>query len=93
MILGDLSLGVPLDRAGRVLVKNDLSVPGHPNVFVIGAVYDLPLCALNSVYPQVLTPPVAPLANVQQDADQHYEGGEDLCDQDLCHYSLVAFKG
>jgi NADH dehydrogenase len=24
------------DRAGRVLVKNDLSVPGHPNVFVIG---------------------------------------------------------
>jgi NADH:quinone reductase (non-electrogenic) len=24
------------DRAGRVLVKSDLSVPGHPNVFVIG---------------------------------------------------------
>ncbi|MEM9079144.1 MAG: NAD(P)/FAD-dependent oxidoreductase [Verrucomicrobiota bacterium] len=30
------SLGVPLDRAGRVLVENDLSIPGHPHVFVIG---------------------------------------------------------
>jgi NADH dehydrogenase len=29
-------LGVPLDRAGRVLVEPDLSVPGHPEVFVIG---------------------------------------------------------
>ena len=30
------SLGTPLDRAGRVLVEPDLSVPGHPEVFVIG---------------------------------------------------------
>jgi NADH:ubiquinone reductase (H+-translocating) len=30
------SLGTPLDRAGRVLVQPDLSVPGHPEVFVIG---------------------------------------------------------
>ena len=30
------SLGVPLDRAGRVLVAPDLSVPGAPNAFVIG---------------------------------------------------------
>lgn len=30
------SLGVPLDRAGRVLVAPDLSVPGHPEIFVIG---------------------------------------------------------
>ena len=30
------SLGVPLDRAGRVLVQPDLTVPGHPEVFVIG---------------------------------------------------------
>jgi NADH:ubiquinone reductase (H+-translocating) len=29
-------LGVPIDRAGRVLVQPDLSVPGHPEVFVIG---------------------------------------------------------
>jgi NADH dehydrogenase len=30
------SLGVPLDRAGRVLVDRDLTVPGHPEVFVVG---------------------------------------------------------
>jgi NADH dehydrogenase len=30
------SLGVPLDRAGRVPVRPDLSVPDHPHVFVAG---------------------------------------------------------
>ena len=35
------SLGVPLDRAGRVAVEPTLAVPGHPNVFVTGD-----LCAL-----------------------------------------------
>ena len=29
-------LGVPLDRAGRVVVEPDLSLPGHPDAFVIG---------------------------------------------------------
>ncbi|MCA9663938.1 MAG: NAD(P)/FAD-dependent oxidoreductase [Myxococcales bacterium] len=29
-------LGVPLDRGGRVIVGEDCSVPGHPDVFVIG---------------------------------------------------------
>jgi NADH dehydrogenase len=29
-------LGTEVDRAGRVKVSYDLSVPGHPNVFVIG---------------------------------------------------------
>ena len=29
-------LGVPTDRAGRVLVQPDLSIPGHSEVFVIG---------------------------------------------------------
>jgi NADH dehydrogenase len=28
--------GVPVDRAGRVQVEPDLSVPGHPELFVIG---------------------------------------------------------
>ena len=36
------SLGVPLDRAGRVHVEPDLSLPGHPEVFVVG---DLALIA------------------------------------------------
>jgi NADH dehydrogenase len=30
------SLGVPLDQIGRVQVQPDLSIPGHPEVFVIG---------------------------------------------------------
>jgi NADH dehydrogenase len=29
-------LGVELDRAGRIKVQSDLSVPGHPEVFAIG---------------------------------------------------------
>ncbi|HKU37332.1 MAG TPA: NAD(P)/FAD-dependent oxidoreductase [Polyangiales bacterium] len=29
-------LGAPTDRAGRVLVEDDLSLPGHPEVFVLG---------------------------------------------------------
>ena len=37
--------GAGLDRAGRVLVEPDLTLPGHPEVFVVGdmmAIYDLP---------------------------------------------------
>jgi NADH:ubiquinone reductase (H+-translocating) len=30
------TLGVPIDRAGRVLINPDLTIPGHPEVFVIG---------------------------------------------------------
>jgi NADH:ubiquinone reductase (H+-translocating) len=30
------TLGVPVDRAGRALVEADLSIPGHPEVFVTG---------------------------------------------------------
>lgn len=29
-------LGAPLDRQGRVVVGPDLSVPGHPEIFVVG---------------------------------------------------------
>lgn len=29
-------LNAPADRAGRVLVEDDLTVPGHPHIFVIG---------------------------------------------------------
>lgn len=29
-------LGAPADRAGRVMVNEDFSVPGHANVFVVG---------------------------------------------------------
>jgi NADH dehydrogenase len=30
------SLGVPLDKQGRVIVGPDLSLPGHPEAFVVG---------------------------------------------------------
>ncbi len=30
------TLDVPLDRAGRVIIGPDLSIPGHPEVFVVG---------------------------------------------------------
>lgn len=28
--------GAPIDKAGRIIVEPDLSVPGHPEIFVIG---------------------------------------------------------
>ena len=39
--LGKL-LGAPLDNAGRVKVNDDLSVPGHPEIFAIGDLATLP---------------------------------------------------
>ena len=36
------TLGVPLDRAGRVLINPDLTIPGYANVFVIGDLASLP---------------------------------------------------
>jgi len=35
-------LGAEKDRAGRVMVRPDLSVPGHPDVFVIGDTAHVP---------------------------------------------------
>jgi NADH dehydrogenase len=49
-------LGVPVDRAGRVLVEPDLSIPNHPEVFVIGD-----LAALKDASGKLL-PGVAPVA-------------------------------
>lgn len=49
------ALGVPLDRAGRVQVEPDLSVPGHPEIFVAG---DLAAAS----YPKGPVPGIAPAA-------------------------------
>jgi NADH dehydrogenase len=49
-------LGRPVDRAGRVHVNPDLSLPGHPEVFVVGD-----LAALNDKNGKML-PGVAPVA-------------------------------
>jgi NADH dehydrogenase len=53
------TLGVPLDRAGRVVVERDLSIPGHPEAFAIGDV-----CAFTAEDGRPL-PGVAPVA-IQQ---------------------------
>ena len=51
------SLGVPLDRAGRVPVAPDLSVPGQPNIFVVGDLAAVPW------KDGLFVPGVAPAAN------------------------------
>jgi NADH dehydrogenase len=53
------ALGAPTDRAGRVFVEGDLSVPGHRNVFVIGD-----LASMKDVHGKPL-PGVAPVAMQQ----------------------------
>jgi NADH:ubiquinone reductase (H+-translocating) len=50
-------LGVPLDRAGRVIVEADLSVPGHDNVFAAGDIAAVTMPDGRAV------PAVAPAAN------------------------------
>jgi NADH dehydrogenase len=52
-------LGAPCDRAGRVQVRPDLSLPGDPNVFVIG---DAAAVATESGRP---VPGIAPAAKQQ----------------------------
>lgn len=52
-------LGVAVDRAGRVMVASDLSLPEHPEVFVIGD-----LAAVKDEYGNLL-PGVAPVAMQQ----------------------------
>ena len=53
------TLGVPLDRAGRVLVEPDLTIPGHPEVFVIG---DLAAFLHDPATPGLPLPGMAPVA-------------------------------
>lgn len=53
------ALGTPIDRAGRVMVEPDLSIAGHPEVFVIGD-----LATLKDAAGQPL-PGVAPVAMQQ----------------------------
>ena len=63
-------LGAPLDRAGRVLVNPDLSIPGHPEVFVVGD-----LAALKDESGKWL-PGVAPVAMLEGKATAHNIGNE-----------------
>ncbi len=63
-------LGAPVDRAGRVAVNPDLSLPGHPEVFVIG---DLATLADKHGKP---LPGIAPVAMQEGKTAAHNIGAE-----------------
>jgi NADH dehydrogenase len=63
-------LGAPVDRAGRVLVNPDLSIPGHAEVFVVGD-----LAVLQDESGKWL-PGVAPVAMQEGKATAHNIGNE-----------------
>jgi NADH:ubiquinone reductase (H+-translocating) len=41
-VIAEQSEGTEIDRAGRVVVEPDLTVKGHPNVFVVGDLMSVP---------------------------------------------------
>lgn len=45
------TLGVPLDRAGRVIVEPDLTVPGHPEIHVLGDLASVPDQSIPGIAP------------------------------------------
>ncbi|HSE67087.1 MAG TPA: NAD(P)/FAD-dependent oxidoreductase [Gemmatimonadales bacterium] len=74
-----ISLNVPLDRQGRVLVEPDCTAPGHPEIFVLGdaAVY---------VQGEQTLPGIAPVAiQMGQYAARTIQG--DLADRPRMHFT------
>ncbi len=65
-------LGLEVDHAGRVLVSPDLSLPGHPEVFVVGD-----LANLKDLKTGNLLPGVAPVA-MQEGHHAAWNIGRDL---------------
>ncbi len=80
------TLGVPLDKAGRVPVNPDLSLPGHPEVFVAGDLAH----AVDSLT-QKPVPGVAPAAiqmgqHVAKIIRSEIEAGESRPEREHFHY-------
>jgi NADH dehydrogenase len=65
-------LGAPLDKQGRVVVGPDLSLPGHPEVFVLGdqAHFDTPAGPLPGLAPVAMQQGIAAAANIMRDLAQ-----------------------
>jgi NADH dehydrogenase len=63
------TLGVPLDRQGRVIVGQDLSLPGHPEVFVLGdqAHFDAEAGPLPGLAPVAMQQGIAAAASIMRD--------------------------
>jgi NADH:ubiquinone reductase (H+-translocating) len=64
-------LGVPMDREGRVIVNQDLSLPGNPEIFVVGdqAHFDTPEGPLPGLAPVAMQQGIAAAANILRDAE------------------------
>ena len=75
--------GAPLDKAGRVIVEPDLSVPGHPEILVVG---DLANFSHQTGQP---LPGVAPVA-IQQ-AKAAINAGIDMDLENGCRFENEAF--
>jgi NADH dehydrogenase len=56
------SLGVELTKAGRIVVNDDLTIPGHPEVFAIGDIAASPAAAVAGTDGAVVLPQVAQVA-------------------------------
>jgi NADH dehydrogenase len=65
-------LGSPLDKEGRVVVNPDLSLPGHPEVFVIGdqARFDTPAGPLPGLAPVAMQQGTHAAANILRDLEK-----------------------
>ena len=74
------SLGLPTDRAGRVRIEPDLTLPGHPDVFVIGD-----LASLNGADGK-------PLPGVAQVAIQMGEHSARNIERAIEHQPLARFQ-
>jgi NADH dehydrogenase len=71
------TLGVELDRAGRIKVQSDFSVPGHPHVFAIGDIATL-VDAKGVVVPGVAQGAIQPGAHVAKLIADELRGGPAL---------------
>jgi NADH dehydrogenase len=85
-----ISLGVPLDAVGRVAVEPDLSVAGHPNVWVIGDAARVELPG-GGVLPGVVQPAVQGAVHVVRTIARRLTGqpGEPFTYRDLGSMAIV----
>ncbi len=70
-------LGVPLDRAGRIQVQPDLSVPGHAEVFAVGDVATI-IDANGRVVPGVSPAAMQMASHVAREIENELGGGEGI---------------
>jgi NADH dehydrogenase len=65
------ALGVELTKGGRIVVAEDLTVPGHPDVFAIGDIAAPPANAVTGANPTVSTALLPQVAQVAIQGGEH----------------------